>query len=90
MARVRVMFVLDLCPDSVTDQLSNLNPSPLLPTFVTLDKSVTPLSVFPLLYKEEITCTSRAYIRASRHPANYQDQWCSNFSPLNEWKMISE
>lgn len=79
-----------LCPDSVTDQLCNLNPSPLFPTSVTLDKSVTPLSLFPLPYNEKITCTSEAYIRASRHPGNDQDQWCSNFSPLNEWKMISE
>lgn len=90
MVRVRVMFALYLCPASVTDQLCNLNPSSLFPTSVTLDKSITPLRLLPLLHNEEITCTSRAYIRASRHPGNYQDQWYSNFSPLNEWEMISE
>lgn len=81
--------LLCLCPGSVTDQLCNLNPSPSLPSPVTLDKYVTSWSLLPLPYNE-ITFTSRADIRASRHPGNDQDQGCSNFSPLNEWKMISK
>lgn len=83
------MFAV-LCLGSVTDQVGKLNPRPSFNSSGILDKFVTSLHLRPLPDTEEITHSSKDHIRASRHPGNDEDQWWSNFFPLNQLKMLSK
>lgn len=71
---------------SVTNLLCNFDPSASLTSSVTLDKPITSLRLLPLPCNGIITLALKAQLEVGRHPTNDQDQWSSDFSPLNNGK----